>query len=356
MVLYYMFKKIALSLCFTLFLGLLTACSPKNPLHLIKGESDSTQVAEKTESSPKNTQKNDGISTPVALPPAYNTQPPKPGQTDTVYMPNGLPALKPMKGINADTLFSENIKDTGDRFNRVENAVVDLRKEFEVYKPSIVRLAAVESDIQNLIKELEVLSQETPNHQQPLDLMRPSEQAQLQVEQLDPQPPPPPEPQKVAQRSEVPPPPKVVPKATAPPKAVVKQEEKPPEKPVVASKPPDKPPKYDGVVALNLRVGEHADKLRIVLDTNKRTSFRIDLDNDEKLIIIELPDARWLDAKSKGFSHSALLESYSIEPLNGGKGTMIIMSLKKATQIMQEKRLSPDKSNYNHRIYFDLKL
>lgn len=328
-----MYKKIALSLCFTLFLGLLTACSPEGLLHLKKAESSNTNIAQKSE----NTSKNQGISAPIALPPAFNSAPLRPGQTNTQYMPNGLPALKPMKGINADTLFTESIKDTGDRFNRVENAVVDLRKEFDTYKPSIVRLSAVESDIQNLIKELEVLLQETPASQPPQMLVEPSE-PQLQVTQLAPQQIAPPEQQEVSQ----------VPQHT--------EKNKPPEKPSEKKKPPKKasPPTHDGVVALNLRVGEHADKSRIVFDTNHKTNFSIDLDNDEKLIIIELPEARWIDGSSKTFKDSKLLESYSVEPLNNGTGTMIVLALKKTTKILREKRLSPDGENSYHRIYFDL--
>ena len=343
-----MFKKIALSLCFTLFLGLLSACSPEGFLHLKKTESPSTKKSENTE---ETTKKDAEITAPVALPPTFNNEPLKPGQTQTEYMPNGLPVLKPMKGINADALFSENIKNTGDRFNRVENAVVDLRKEFDTYKPSIVRLAAVEADIQNLIKELEILLQETPNHQQPLDLVN-SPEAELQVEQLDPQPELPPDEQETAKVAHTP-----QPQATPPPEER-KEPEKPPEKTKPEKPKPQKAslPEYDGIIAKDLRAGEHADKVRLVLDTNQKTDFSIDLDNEEKLIIIELPEARWLGKETKSFKYSKLLESYSVEKINGGKGTMIVLSLKKSTQIIQEKRLSPDGKTPYHRIYFDLKI
>ncbi len=322
-----MYKKIALSLCFTLFLGLLTSCSPKEILRLNKAESPANQTSQ-------NTQNNAQIGTPIAIPPRFNTDKPlKPGQTGTAYMPNGLPALKPMKGLNADTLFSENIKNTNKRFDRVENAVVDIRKEFDSYKPSIVRLAAVESDIQNLIKELEVLLQETPTPQPPLDLnAHNANEPTLDVQQLNPVPKQPPE--------------LKTPPKKALPKAVKKVEKKPP--PVIKH--------YKDTVVQNLRAGEHADKIRIVLDTNKQSNFSIDLDNDEKLIIIELPDARWIGDKTKTFKSSKLLESYTIETLNDGKGTMIVLSLRKATKILSEKRIGPDGNNGYHRIYFDLAL
>ena len=327
MVHYFMFKKIALSLSFTLFLGLLTSCSPNELLHLKKAESPTQNTTENKKSDPK-------ISQPIALPPKFKDEPLQLGQTNTAYMPNGLPALK-SKGINIETLFAENIKDSGKRFNRVENAVVGLRQEFEAYKPAIVRLSAVEADIQNLITELEVLLQETPAQQPALDLMnRPD--ARLHVSQLDPQPQPP----------DVP-----VITNTPPPQTIM---QKPPKK---EREPPYKPPKtYDGVVAQNLRVGEHAEKVRLVLDTNHRTAFTIDLDNAEKLIIIEMPKARWVGASKKSFPNTKLIESYTIEPLNNGTGTMMIIALNKATKILQEKRLTPDSTSPHHRIYFDLKL
>ncbi len=318
---------------------MLSACSPKGILQLNKAESPPSQNQETTS---ENT-KNDGIGAPVALPPQYAKTPLKPGQVGTQYMPNGLPALSPMKGVNVDTLFAENIRDSGDRFNRVENAVVDLRKEFETYKPSIVRLAAVESDIQNLIKELEVMLQETPTPQQPTSLIPGTENAQLQVSQLEPQQPQaPPENNDIASKVLSEP----ISKPAPPPT------KSPPKRPKIT--PPDKKT-YDGDVAQNLRVGEHADKLRIVIDTNKKFNFNIDIDNEEKLIIVEVPDAKWVGKKAMKFNDSKLLDSYTVETMNDNKGTMIIMSLKKATTILQKSSLTPDKTSPYHRIYFDLK-
>ncbi len=357
MVHWFMYKKIAICLCFTLFLGLLTACSPKGILQLKKSESTNAKTPNKSKKPSENT----GISSPIAIPPSFNDKPPKPGQIQTQYMPNGLPALSPMKGVNVDTLFSEKIKNSDKRFSRVENAVVDLRKEFETYKPAIVRLAAVESDIQSLIKELEVLLQETPADQQleqPMSLSKDSE-ALLQVAQLEPQPTPPPEQEKLPQAKEL-----RTSNLSPTEKAMPPPDKKPPEKiktkpKIMAQSPPEtvpQMPKYKGTIAKDLRAGEHADKIRIVIDTNKRTDFNIDLDNDEKLIIIELPNAKWIGNKNHNFKDSKLLESYTIEPINNGKGSMIVLSLKNKTSIIREKRLSPDKQNPYQRIYFDLKI
>ncbi|MFP4098962.1 MAG: hypothetical protein ACLFP8_00805 [Alphaproteobacteria bacterium] len=336
-----MLKKIALSLCFTLLLGLLTACSPEGQLHLGKSES----IPESSTENAQNTAAPGTIGTPVALPPRFDDEPPKPGQTaQTPLMPNGLPALSPMKGINYNTLFAEKIRDTDERFDRVENAVVDIKKEFEAYKPAIVRLAAVESDIQNLIKELEVLLQETPTPQPPLDLAGgagteestpPDEEANLDIGQLDPQPAPPRDIEKPA-----PPPP--APSPIQP-----------------TQRPPPAPPKVDygdKTVASNFRVGEHETMVRIAFDTNKDTEFSVELDNDERLIIVELPQATWDSPTEKLFPGTALLDRMSVEPINGGNGSMVIISLKKDTKILQQKHLKPDDSAQYHRVYFDLAL
>ncbi len=340
MVHYFMFKKIALSLCFTLFLGLLSACSPDGVLRLTKSESTVKNTKENTNN---HTNDNKGIGKPVALPPHFDKDAPLPlGKTEETIMPNGLPALKPMKGVNVEALFADKLKDSDKRFERVENAVIDLKKEFEVYKPAIVRLAAVESDIQNLIKELEVVLQETPAQQPPMYLSSGNETAEatLNVQQITPQPLPPPD--EIVKAPKARPPDKVQAKPNTPPN--------------INKKPPPKTPvkQFKDSVALNFRIGVHSDKVRIAFDTNKKTPFNIDLDNYEKLLIVELPEARWEGKKYISVKDSKLFESINIES-TGDNSSMIILSLKKDTKILQKRSLSPDTSGGYYRIYFDLK-
>ncbi len=339
MVHYFMFRKIALSLCFTLFLGLLSACSPDDVLRLTKNES-TVKISKKNTPNKKN---NDGIGKPVAIPPRFGDKNPVISEQEkNEIMPNGMPALQPMKGINIDKLFADKLKNPDERFNRVENAVIDLKKEFEVYKPAIVRLAAVEADIQNLIKELEVVLQETPAKQPPIDLSSgENADATLNVQQITPQPPPPPEITDDVPKQHKPPPP--------PPPPINNDHKISSKKEKTSSV-----KQFDDNVALNFRIGVHSDKVRVAFDTNRKTPFNIDIDNGEKLIIIELPEARWADKTSIPLTDSKLFESISIENTSN-HGSMIILSLKKETQILQEKILSPDKINGYYRIYFDLK-
>src|SRR5690606_26467053 len=98
-----------------------------------------------------------------ALPPGSDNRPPMPGQSETVYTPDGLPALSPARGVNADQLFAERLKDEKARFDRLERAVADMRREFDSVKPAIIRLSAVESDMQELLTQLQTLTGSGPS-------------------------------------------------------------------------------------------------------------------------------------------------------------------------------------------------
>lgn len=335
-----MYKKIALSLCFSLFLGLLSGCSPDGILHLKSTNQKNESPKENTKNTPeKPTNTSNKIGNPVALPPEYTGIP-----TPREHHSSGtnLSVFKPMKGINLDAMFNERIKDSDKRFERVESAVLDLRKEFEAFKPSIVRLTAVEADIQNLVKELDVLLQETPIPQHPVDLTN-GAGGDLNVGQLDLG-----EGLNAEDAHTTPKPPPAVPTPTVQ-KAKTKV-------PTPKKQPPKPKTHYDYIAAQNLRIGEHSGKVRIVIDSNKKTGFSVDLDNDEKLIIVEMPDAKWVGSKSKSFAHGKLVKSMEVEEINGGKGSMIILSLKKGTSILKQSQLKPDSTSAYHRVYFDLSL
>jgi len=268
------------------------------------------------------------IPPPVALPPSYGDRPNgarTSAQTQT--LPNGLPALQ-AKGVNVDDLFAQNITNTDQRFDRLENAVLDLRREFESFKPAIVRLVAVEADIQDLIEQLDILLQNepapAPSAAAPMPLA-PGPKIEVQDEpDIEATPPPQPEPE-----------PTVAPK------------------PAPAPSPQPKVDSSGAATVSSLRVGQHSGKLRLVMDVNKKTAYTIDLDNQERILIIELPEAQWSAAAQKNFGGSPLLSSYSTESINDGQGTRVIMTLKKATTLMKSEALPPGSNPY-YRIYADL--
>lgn len=238
-------------------------------------------------------------------------------------MPNGLPALQPFKGVKVEQLFSENIRDADQRFDRLENAVIDLRREFEVVKPAIVRLVAVESDIQNLVDQLEVMLRNEPGATSPA----PQALVQNDLEERDMAPPPAADPQ------------------PAPP---------------AASSPPEKTAttqinSSSGVTAKNLRAGIHDTYIRLVIDANRKTPYSYSLDNEENLLIIELPEAQWSGPRQKTLKPLPLLQSYSVDASSNGSGSLIAIVLDKDTRVLKAQALPPGSSNNpNFRIFIDL--
>lgn len=306
-------------------LGALTACSQQfipNSLNNSNTQQTSTNTQNAIAVPGVNAASNKGLPTPVVAPPSYNNRPLKAGESPQAErLPNGLPALKPLKGVNVDKLFAENISNTDRRFERVENAVVDMRREFEAVKPAIVRLVAVEEDIQQMVEQLEIMANQ--ERSAPVAPVSSSQPQELRTNNY--QTPP---------TSSVP--------------QVLEPKPTPAPTPVTA--------RTNGPTVTNFRTGQHSNKVRLVLDMSANTPYNVDLDSNENLLIIELPNAAWAGATSKTFSQKApLIASYNVESIDGGKGTRIVIPLKKSSSILETKLLPPG-SNPNFRMYVDLKL
>ena len=244
--------------------------------------------------------------------------------------PRPIPAA-PREQLNPKNLFGKSLRSDDERLDRLERAVQDMRNEFNNVEPSIRRLMAIEGDIQNLIAELQELS-EDPAMAKPLRPQPVAEPIPLRPKQ----------------------PTKTVPKPikTAPvqPKPVI-------EPVVVASTPAPAPatfkrPDPDGNTGVySVRIGEHPGKTRIVLDVGTKKTFRTDIDNNEKIMIVELPDTKWTAAKSQSFSKSPFIASYKVE--EAGDGHMMIFQLKSKAKIGYEAEIGSI-SGQGRRIVIDL--
>lgn len=316
----------ALLLCILL----LSSCGPVLSF-LDNDKSDQEKQAESA-NEPRNGQppEQDGRSSSGGLaplvPPGMDDRPPLPGQTGVQYTPDGLPALQP-RGVNVQTLFAEDISDPIERIKRVENAVVEFRQEFDAVLPSIVRLVAVEQDIQGLVEQLQTLLQNEPLPLEPQEL-------------VEAEPIPPPQKQAAGMGS------------SAQPKPPVPQAQSPP----VAEKPPVplSVQASGGVQATGLRIGEHADKTRLVIDATGDVAYRHDLDNGEKLLIVELPGATWTGQKQWTSERAPLIASYTAQPLADGQGSRLIIQLKQEASVVYESALAGDGQN-GRRIVLDLR-
>jgi hypothetical protein len=268
------------------------------------------------------------VQAPVMVPPGAENRPLLPGQSDTARTPDGMPALQPARGVNLENLFAENIKDPVDRVKRVENAVIELRRDFDSVLPAIVRLSAVEADMQELLGQLESLLRNEPPTASTINYVPEAAPQPLSTSPAPASSPPP--------------------QAAAPPPA-------PTPTPVASTTPPAASAPIPGAVSVTgLRLGEHKDKTRLVFDMTGASAYRYDLDNAENLLVIELAGAGWTAAQSQTMAKSPLVQSYSVQAMDGG-GTRVIIPLKRAVNVIYEAALKPEGGNSSHRIVLDLK-
>lgn len=226
-------------------------------------------------------------------------------------------------GLNLDTYFTGDVEDTDERIERVERVVVAIQRDLKTLAPPIQRLLYVERDIQALVTQLTELTH---------------------------------------------PPALPPPQAAFPPEVPRQAHWSPPGtggpgQPVPTAQPPTTPHVTGGATAPaatgssvtvnRLRLGEHQDKTRIVLDVSGPATYRYDLDNGENLLVIELPDAGWSGPTQWQSDKSPLLSSYAVYTANGG-GSRIVIQLKKGTEVAYETVIKGDGTN-DDRIVLDLK-
>ena len=101
-----------------------------------------------------------------------------------------------------------------------------------------------------------------------------------------------------------------------------------------------------------MRLGEHPDKTRLVLDLSGAVNYRTEIDARGKFLTVELPHAGWR-TKTRSALQSALIAGYTAEPSEGGQGTRLKLELKKPVKIIGAAALRPDHGK-PHRIYFDI--
>lgn len=101
-----------------------------------------------------------------------------------------------------------------------------------------------------------------------------------------------------------------------------------------------------------LRIGEHPEKTRIVMDATAGLDFNIHNENQGRVLIVDLPAAGWDTAASMPAANSPLIESYQSQP-DGNGGTRLFLSLKKDVRVLWAEALAPV-GDKGHRIVIDL--
>jgi len=102
----------------------------------------------------------------------------------------------------------------------------------------------------------------------------------------------------------------------------------------------------------DVRIGEHGNKTRLVLDLSDITEFDYDLDNNERLLIVQIPGAKWQGREQFVPPKSPLISSWTYHPSPGG-GSALAIQLKKDARIVEAQSL-PGRGGKPSRVFLDI--
>lgn len=221
------------------------------------------------------------------------------------------------KGLKTDMLFSEQVSDNNERFNRLENVVQDIYSNLNEMKPSIQRLISVEKDLQDLTSRLDILLSNdpvAPRNRNPVNII--------------------PDNQHVDKNNVI--------NIATPKKTTVKAVRK------------DLPNVDRSKAVIHaLRIGDHTGKTRLVIETSQHLNYSASLDPNENLLTLSFDkgivdfDVRNLAKKSK------LIKD--VNTVKEGSGSLIIIELTGSSDLIKQGRIKPNQDNAYHRIFIDLK-
>lgn len=114
------------------------------------------------------------------------------------------------------------------------------------------------------------------------------------------------------------------------------------------------PPALNVTSIQGLRFGNHdGGKSRMVLDVSAATSFKYDIDNNEKFLVIEVPGTVWnAGPVTRVIQDNPLLQSVAASP-DGQGGTRLVFQLKAPVKILWSQAIPPA-GTQGHRLVFDV--
>ncbi|MDB2683060.1 hypothetical protein N9Z27_02275 [Alphaproteobacteria bacterium] len=237
----------------------------------------------------------------------------------SLTVPPAQAGFQPALGLNTDRLFAQPVENPDQRFLRLETAVQDIRDEITEVSPSINRLVAVEKDIQNLIGQLEVMLQEPPPAPvQPAPVFAPEPSVPEIVS----------EPQPAV--------------AAAEPIALNNK---------VNNVPIQSLNEFEGLRLI--RMADNGGKTRIVFESSYKMSATMDLDNAEKILMVDFSQGKTnVDVKNVKKSSKLVRD---VSENKRGDGFTIVFSLNGTSAILGQGHIPPGSANSNYRFYIDLK-
>jgi hypothetical protein len=92
-----------------------------------------------------------------------------------------------------------------------------------------------------------------------------------------------------------------------------------------------------------VRIGEHGSKTRVVfdLDAPAKPDFSYDLDNEEGLLLVDMPSSAWKSGSEAGKPNSPLIAGWKSQPGHAG-GTSVAIQLKKDARILSTQFLKAE--------------
>lgn len=251
--------------------------------------------------------------------------PRKPGATKN-YTKNLTP-----EGMQEETHF---------RVLRLERQVSDLREDFSKLLPPLSNLIVSDRALDSTISDIESRQKNLAKQHQamyegatpPILNVKDHHPQQLAKAEAQPVPPPP-----FYQDNQ---------------KALAPQAQVKPAAPPVNKAPAPAAIASSGPSVVSVRMGSYPDKTRLVLDLSAASKYSYDVDNNERLLIIDLPGAAWTAEMQKSFAGNPLVKGYSAQSANGG--TTVAVELARPAKVTNTAQLAPNATYSAHRIFLDI--
>lgn len=222
-----------------------------------------------------------------------------------------------------------------DRIAKLEQTVGSLRSDYDRIMPAFASLNTTNERIQTLLDEIEKDTGKRPavSAQAPMLPEAGSETTTMVTTTTTPPPlsaPP------IAMKA---PASKTIVKTETTKTETVKVET--PAAPVAKADAP--PTSAAGGAVTGVRIGEHGSKTRLVMDLSGKTKpdFKYDLDNAEKLLLVDLPALAWSGAQAGKGGVSPLVEGWNAQKGSNG-GTTVAVQLKRNARILSTQFLPPE--------------
>ena len=210
------------------------------------------------------------------------------------------------KGLNVESLFDDRIRNDDKRFDRLEGAVQDINNYVAEMAPSIERLVAIESDIQVLVSQLEVLLKEDNHKAAPIG-------------------------------------------SPLPVKSTKKTQKKSTWSPSVKTN------NFAPGTVVSLRASSDSSKTRFVFELSEKMQFSYDLDNSANILSVFFPDAKTASLSLSAVKKLKLVTDATVSSQGDGNGYVVAMSLSQPISLINQGKISPNKDNPMYRVFMDFR-